>query len=490
MWQPHNRGLYLILFPYLDKSPDEVLKMGQRPNRGSKIVNSALINRVQELLTQEKDRKIHRKQRYTGKTLFLKMKEEGLFDGCERYFRKFLQKQRKIIGHQKNPPTTYLELNFPFGEYIQFDHGPLEIELNGERGASYLFCASVPGYCLRFCQIYKKKSQESWGYFHEEVFKFFKGIFKYSMYDNDSVLKNPKTGELTLFSCELMEHYGTEMVFCNKAKGNEKGAVENSVGTCRRLFLAGLPSFKTLEEANKYLMDKMINHTGSEKHYQTKEPLINYQNDIVNLLLPLKGPHEWGIWNELKVDKMQRIQFDKHFYSVPEKYVGSRLKVYITPINIIIYHDRKIIFNHLRCFKLGENSLKLDHYLDQLERKPRAITFSKVMQQEKFPDYIIEIRDRLRVRFGLDRGNIEVIRILKLKRLSSSSDFKTSVLLGLSYGGITFLAIKSFLDQLQVSQKSPLNHLSNLPDKLSTKNKIKFDLSPYGKLSKKGEESC
>ncbi len=473
---------------YIEKGPEDLLEMGKRPNRKSPKKNSKLLDRIQELLKEEKDLKIHRKQRYTARTLFRMMVEENLFNGCERYFRKILKKQRVIVDQQKNKSTSHLELDFPFGKYIQFDHGPLEVELKGERGEAYLFVASVPGYSLRFCQFYKKKSQESWGTFHEEAFKFFGGIPENCIYDNDSVLKNPKTKELTLFSCELIEQYDVKMIFCNKGKGNEKGAVENAVGTCRRLFLAGLPSFKSIEEGNIFLQKKTIEHISSESHYRTNIPLKNYQEQIKEHLFPLKEAHEWGVWNELKVDSLQRVQFQNHFYSVPEKFLGARVKVYITPIHIKIYHDHKIISIHERCFINGEDSLELDHYLDQLEKKPNAIAFSKVVHQQNFPDYLLEIRDRLRLRFGLNRGNKEIIRILKLKRSCSSTDFETAIRLGLSYGGITCLAIESFINQLQLTQSLSHHRLRNLPEKLS--GKINFDLSPYAELSKKGGSLC
>ncbi len=39
---------------------------------------------------------------------------------------------------------------------------------------------------------------------------------------------------LTAFFTEFRNHYGFRAVFCNRGKGNEKGHVENKVGTLRR----------------------------------------------------------------------------------------------------------------------------------------------------------------------------------------------------------------------------------------------------------------
>ena len=76
------------------------------------------------------------------------------------------------------------------------------------------------------------------------------------VYDNDSVLIKGVNGEnhtQTEFSLHLEEHYGFESHFCNLASGNEKGAVENGVGYCRRNYLPGCSSFADFTEINSYL---------------------------------------------------------------------------------------------------------------------------------------------------------------------------------------------------------------------------------------------
>jgi transposase len=48
------------------------------------------------------------------------------------------------------------------------------------------------------------------------------------------------------------------MEFCNPAKGNEKGLVENLVGFIRRSVLVPLPRVKDIDELNQILIKKEL----------------------------------------------------------------------------------------------------------------------------------------------------------------------------------------------------------------------------------------
>jgi hypothetical protein len=371
--QKFNRS-WATIDSYLTKSPEELKTLGKRPNRNSHVKNEEVKKFIQDHLLEEIEKNVRPKQRFTAYYLFQKALDKELFQGSERYFRSIVNEQRTLIHQLKNPPKSFLELDFPLGEYLQIDHGPVEVELNGLRIGSYLFCASVPGATLRFCQVYLTKAQEAWGDFHDQCFEFFGGIFPKLIYDNDSVLKVPTTGEKTSFSLELERHYGVELIFCNKASGWEKGAVENAVGTCRRNFLPGIPSFATQGELNNHLKRKCLGHIEKGVHYNTQEPLMAIKQRITEKLHPLKSAFIWGIWENFPVNSWQCLTFKGHRYSVPERYVGFSLKTHISAFLVKIYDGDTLVAEHDRKFLKGEDSLNLDHYLDQMEKKTTVHT--------------------------------------------------------------------------------------------------------------------
>jgi hypothetical protein len=300
---------------------DELARRGHR-KRKTKILNEDVEKRLIELLDEEQFKNIHRKQRYKSPALFKILKAEKIFSGSPRYFRQILKSVRD--KQKSSNPKTYLELVFTTGEYLQIDHGEAEVLINNHRASGYLFVAAVPGKSLRFCQFFLTKSQEAWGEFHERTFKFFNGVFKYCLYDNDSVLRVAKTQAKTLFLDSLESHYSFEGIFCNKAAGWEKGAVENGVGYCRRNFLPGLPSYESIETLNDHLKYES-NQDGLKDHYHEKISKVIFLKEIQERLLPMTSTKTWGKWSEVKINSMQLFTYDKYQYSVPEKYVGSVL---------------------------------------------------------------------------------------------------------------------------------------------------------------------
>ena len=483
--QKFNRS-WATVDSYLTKSPEELKTIGQRPNRISHLKNEEVKKFIQDHLLEEIEKNIRPKQRYTACVLFQKALDKGIFQGTERYFRIIVNEQRTLIHQLKNPPKSFLELDFPFGEYLQMDHGPVEVELDGHRFDSYLFCASVPGATLRFCQVYLTKAQESWGDFHEKCFEFFGGIFPKVIDDNDTVLKIPSTGEKTSFALELEKHYGIELIFCNKASGWEKGAVENAVGTCRRNFLPGVPSFANQKELNGHLNKKCLDQIEKGNHYNTQEPLIELKKRIQEKLLPLKPSFVWGIWEDLDVNSWQCTTYKSHRYSVPERYVGFGLKAHISAVGVSFYDGDILVAQHERKFLKGEDSLLLDHYLDQLEKKPRSIPFAKVMVKQKFPEYLKEIREALNRKFPSNTAGLEFVKILKERRKCSLNDFEAAIRLGLNYGGITHSAIVSFISQLQITQTILHCPKELLPPQCPTGLEQFFNLSGYTQLEGEG----
>jgi len=430
---------------------------GKRPGRNPIVITPEVEKQILQYLDFEEVHRVPRKQRFTAACIFKKLTSDGVYQGSAKRLRTIvsvLRKERKQI--KKN---VFLDLDFEFGKYLQVDHGPAEIAIKDKRISGYLFVASVPGTSLRYCQFYLTKACEAWGHFHELIFNFFGGTFPYIIYDNDTVLKVGKTNEPTQFCVELQIHYKFEAIFCNKAAGWEKGSVENAVGFCRRNFLAGVPQFNSISDLNNYLEEECLNHIINEKHYVSKRPLHELYDELKDKLSPFTKGKPWGRWEDLKVDSFQQIHYQNYGYSVPERFVGFKVKVFITASSINIYDGNDLICSHNRLFYEEGDSLVLDHYLEQLYKKPRAILHAKVFKEHKFETHILELKRRLYNKFKEKEAGLNLIQILLLKRKSSHCDFNTAIQLALSYGAITFDAIKSILYQLQTQQLRSIDEL-------------------------------
>jgi transposase len=458
--------------------PEDLPKRGLRPNRKSKVINDQVVKRINELFDDERIKKVHKKQRYTRHHIFNLLKKENLYTGTERYLRTVINGIRNTRSLSPQIKNTFLDLEFPFGKYLQIDHGEAEIVVSGIRTIAYLFVATVPGVPIRYSQIFLTKASEAWGEFHERTFVYFDGVFENCMYDNDSVLKSTGSGTDTAFFTELQIHYGFEGINCNKASGWEKGSVENAVGYCRRNFLAGLPEANTIEDLNAILHEKCV-----EDLTQVCENklLSEWKSELKVLLDPLKPSKSWQIYSELKVSHLQTITYNYFNYSVPERYVGTIVRVYSSVSKIRIFDESDLIHEHVRSYFGKDNGLELDHYLDQLLRKPKAILFAKVVNKSKFSESLNALRMRMQAKYPYPAGDLEFIKTICLSKKYDSQNFTDAIEIALSYGSLTSQAVECIIKQLLIKSVEVIP-IGLLPSVCNEAPDFRFDLMKYQSL--------
>ncbi len=429
------------------ETPLNVIKdKGRTRNKESKKFSKELKNQIKELLLSQDKRRIHKKQRYTSKVLCRMMQERGLYSGSASHLRRLIRSIRTELSLVKI--TSYLPLQFELGESLQVDHGECQLLINDERVRGYIFIASIPGYCIRFSQCYPIKSQEAWGLFHEKTFNFFKGIFPRIVYDNDSVLVKKVIGierKQTFFSLTLEEYYGFESHFCNVSSGNEKGSVENAVGYCRRNFLPDLPEFKSWDDLNQYLLDSSTQDIETKEHYRSKELLSTYFKQLEGKLWELRPPKTWQKESLVKINTWQFAVDGRHNYSVPERYLGSSLRMLKSVDAISLYHENEFIYSHKRLHSQYGDSIHFEHYLSQLERKPLALKYFK--GYGNLSKDIKRLCYCLNKRLGEHKGNQELIQILKLSSKYSKQDFELAIGLALLYQAYNYDSILNLLEQ-------------------------------------------
>ena len=380
---------------YVSATSDELKDRGKR-SRKSLIITDEVKQRIQEFIDDEIVRKVHRKQRYRSVYIFKQLKKEGIYTGSERQLRKVISKIREDQRQRIKENPSFLDLHFKHGHYLQFDHGEAIVEIDGIEIQGYLFVASVPGLVMRYCQFFITKETAAWGEFHNRAFNFFGGVFENCIYDNDSALIVHSTKLPTSLFKDIIAHFDINIILCNKAAGWEKGAVENAVGYCRRNFLAGKPSFLDLKNLNTHLLNESSNDIITEKHYETDAPLSDGWKILNTTLKECPASQEWGVWEDLLVNSRQHIRYKNYRYSVPEKYVGEIVKCFMSTSEIKIYDQQdNHIFTHTRRYLEADDGLIIDHYYEQLSRKPGAFEFAKVVQSYSFS------KDSMSKSFGL-----------------------------------------------------------------------------------------
>ncbi|MDD2585176.1 MAG: IS21 family transposase [Syntrophomonadaceae bacterium] len=286
--------------------------------------------------------------------------------------------------YQKNK-EAYIKQEYQLGEQCEFDWGDVKLKIAGKnRILQMSVLASAKGN-YRYSKLFYNQKTESFLEAHSQFFENIQGVYHTMVYDNMKVavkrFVGPTEKEPTEALLKLSLYYGFKFRFCNTCAGWEKGHVERSVEYVRRKAFSRRDEFASLEEAQEYL-DSVVNalNQKSQAHKADKSAL-EILNEERPYLLPAMPQYDAARIQEPRVDKYSTICVDNCHYSVPDVYVGEFIFTKIYTSQIHCYHNGEKIAQHERKYGHNEWSIKIEHYLRTLKKKPGALAGSTALQQ-------------------------------------------------------------------------------------------------------------
>ena len=159
------------------------------------------------------------------------------------------------------------------------------------------------------------------------------------------------TVRLTELFSAFAAHFGFDYRFCNPYSGNEKGAVENKVGTQRRNLFVPVPKVWDVGGYNGRLAERCLKMAEKE-HYRAGEREIDlFEEDREALRgLPAK-PFSCVTYARPKADKKGRVRLDgKHWYSTLPAYAGQTMIAALGATRVEVY-DAEGTVNSLSHFR-------------------------------------------------------------------------------------------------------------------------------------------
>ena len=201
----------------------KILKHPEPPAKPKEHVREKLkigpfIGVIQEIL--QADKKVHPKQRHTGKRIFDRLRAEHGYTGGITVVRDEIRRIKQQTAE------VFMPLAHPPGE-AQFDFGEAKAVYRG-REIKVMFCVmSLPYSDAFFCQAFPRECTETFQEGHVRAFNFFGGVPNRISYDNSKVAvasivgrrgQQPTREFLRLQSHHLYQHH-----FCLVRRPNEKG---------------------------------------------------------------------------------------------------------------------------------------------------------------------------------------------------------------------------------------------------------------------------
>lgn len=413
------------------------------PQERNHPVLGQYIPMIEKILEEDKTR--HRKQKHSAKKMQEVLAKEG-YTGAYTTITDYLRKIRV------NTKEAFLPLEFELGAYAEADWTEAYFFLKGKSTKAHIFVLKLRGSGGYYAIAYPFEKQEAFFDAHNKCFEFLNGVPYKIAYDNlktavKKVLKGINREEQEQFIA-LRTHYLYDSTFCRPGKGNEKGGVENAAKQVVKKFFVPYPDVDSFEELNDYLHNECVKLLEQNGKWEAEKAALR----------PLPQTRFNGArYKEVKVNSYAMIQLENNRYSVPTKYVGERVTLKVSASEVEIILDNAVIAKHNRIIGRNQDSLNLDHYLELLLRKSRAVANTKVYRPEQLPSICEEYRRQLVARS--QNGNRDFVKILMLYREYPSNQITEALEIAASYNIYGYDGVLNIIGQFRTSNPKviPLN---------------------------------
>lgn len=323
----------------------------------------------------EQDKTHPPKQRHTAQRIYERLRDEHGFTGSASTVRRYVSKL-KATGKE-----VFMPLQFDPGEEAQVDwHSGWLVENGVERKAQF-FCMRPCYSKASFVIAYEHADLVSFIDGHVRAFEYFGGVPRRLAYDNlkSAVIRVGKGQDRVLNETfkKLRCHYLFQTRFCNVARGNEKGDVENLAKRSERTYLTPLPEVSSLSELNDHLLaccDKDLRLPGPKPHQDKRRSELLEEER--RGLIPLQPTaFEACALIDTVIDKRSLVTVATNSYSAPTRWAHHpvRVKLFVDAVELWCDHQRVARHPRPRGHGKGQYILEPTHYLNLLKTKPGSL---------------------------------------------------------------------------------------------------------------------
>lgn len=152
---------------------------------------------------------------------------------------------------------------------------------------------------------------------------------------------------------DLAAHYGATVIPARPRKPKDKAKVEGAVLLVQRWVLAKIRNevFFSLEELNGRISELVValNARRFQKLDGSRKELYERLDRPALRALPAR-PFEVGEWKTAKVHPDGHVSVTGRYYSAPDRLVGERMDVWMTPSVVQLFHDGQRVASHERSY--------------------------------------------------------------------------------------------------------------------------------------------
>ena len=271
---------------------------------------------------------------------------------------------------------TRLPLAFKIAEAAEVDWKEAKVRVRGVETEIHVLCVNLMYGYTPFKKAYPNEKQYNLIDGLVSAMDFFQGSPARLIMDNMMTARKKGYGKNALLTDEFKlfaAHYCIEILFANPYEAAEKGAVEVAAKTAGGI-LTPTMDVDDISEVNDRLLAECqwyIENAGRVGNRQGTVKELTLEERPLLTPLPIKR-YELGIHDSAFVDNRQLFKFDGHIYSAPRPYAGKKIGIIAYAFKVGLYYKGHNIWECSRPVFEWENRVFAEHYLFDLEIKPRS----------------------------------------------------------------------------------------------------------------------
>lgn len=342
--------------------------------------------------------------------------------------------------------------------FVDFSGKRLHVvdQSSGELRAVEVFVSVLGASQLTYVEAVNSQKKEDFIGCTENALHYYGGVPASITTDNlkAAVIKSNKYEPcLNETFADFATHYDTTILPTRSYKPRDKAIVENSVRIVYTRIYAAIrdQSFFTIEQLNQAIRKELEKHNGlpfRNRPYSRRQLFEQTEKQALQPLPPIKYELKRYAYATVYKNCHVFLNKDKHYYSVPHRFIGQKVKIIYSNTTVQVYHKYERIALHQRKAQAYQYTTCKGHLpaSHRFVSDWSAETFIRRSQRigQHCKDYIIRILD---LRQHPEQSYKSCVGILSLADKVGSKRLNRACKRGLNFEAYSYHTIKNILEK-------------------------------------------
>lgn len=297
-------------------------------------------------------------------------------------------------------PTMHMEHKAGDKLYVDFAGDKLEIinEQTGEVKPVEVFVAILGASQLTYVEAVMTQQKEDFIFACENALHYCSGVPRAIVPDNlKSAVSKSSKYEPTLNEtfADFAEHYGTAILPARAYRPRDKALVENAVRIIyTRIYVkVKRQEYLTLQDLNAAILTALEEHNNAPlrgRNYSRRQQFDEVERNTLMPLPELRYELKKHQYATVAKNGHVGLSADKHYYSVPYRFIGKKVK-------LLYSRSRVEIFYNYERIALHERTKSAYRYTTEKEHMASTHRFVSEWTPERFTSWAAGIHEDVRL---------------------------------------------------------------------------------------------